>query len=329
MPTDPFPIPTQPQPPRFRLPRRLKLAVKLTFCLGLCALATVGCKLVDLGSHRLISPRRYDLGQDLQQVVKSPASWGLKIQAFETKTSDGLTLPGYLVTKASAPRITSIKTLFLLHGVNSRKEHMLWQCRDFTAAGYQCVIYDSRGHGEAKPGFVTFGKQEIKDFSQVILAAKKAAGGKLGPIGVFGHSMGGAVALQSLPDHPEIKAVATAGTFADLHNVIVHQAGRHYHGALRPLLAAMRWRVEHLAGFDPDKIRPVDAVSKVQTPIFIIHGKDDTVVPVSHAHRLYTACGQHRAIQKIIPAAAHGNVMSKGGNELKQEVIRFFDKYVR
>jgi alpha-beta hydrolase superfamily lysophospholipase len=206
---------------------------------------------------------------------------------------------------------------------------MLGICRWLVAAGFQCVVHDSRGHGEAAANYATFGAREVADLGAVLKTARAAAGGRFEPIGIYGYSMGGAIALQSLPDHPEIKAAVTAATFADLQNVLYHQAGMRYHGALKPLMPAVRWSVESKAGFDPFEIRPVEAVKKAQTPLMLIHGEHDTVVPVAHSQRLAQACGKERCVCRMVNGAAHGNVISKGGETLMLEMVQFYMRHLR
>ncbi len=101
---------------------------------------------------------------------------------------------------------------------------------------------------------------------------KRQKGTRLGSVGLYGYSMGGAVALQSLPDLPEIKAAVTLAAFAELRGVMQHQSASQFHGVLRPLLPWLRHRVEQKANFDPFTISPLTAVTSTQTPIFSFMG---------------------------------------------------------
>lgn len=38
-----------------------------------------------------------------------------------------------------------------------------------------------------------------------------------------------------------------------------------------------------------DKFSNIDRISKVECPVFIVHGEDDNIIPVAHGKRLYAA----------------------------------------
>lgn len=121
--------------------------------------------------------------------------------------------------------------------------------------------------------------------------------------------MGAAVALQSLPELPRVKAAVLLAPFADLGQVMSHQASQHYHGAMKPLLPWIRSNVRSTAGFDPRRIRPVEAVKDTRARMLFIHGGNDRVIPPDHSARLLDACAAGQGQRILLPGLSHGAVM--------------------
>ena len=83
---------------------------------------------------------------------------------------------------------------------------------------------------------------------------------------LFGHSLGGAVALEMAARH-EVAGVATLGTFARLKD----QA---------PAIAR---------GILPDRYDNVAAIRRVSEPVLLLHGTEDDVVPIAAGEELAKA----------------------------------------
>ncbi len=270
--------------------------------------------------------------QGVRRLVVATAE-GLSLQAMLLEptpvagtTKRGLAVVAALKKQKLDPRPGVVRgTVVLLHGFNARKEHMLPFAERFCAAGFRCVLYDSRGHGDSGGRYATFGVRETGDLRRVIEAARPLAGpGGLGPLGLLGYSMGGAVAMQAQPDLPEVKALASVAAFADFRDVITNQATRRWQGFGTPLVPLVRKETRWKAGFDPWDVRPVEAVTRLTCPIFLAHGEADALVPVSHVHRLAAAAGARLQQVMLIPKGTHGDVFMTGGDALWGRLAVFF-----
>jgi alpha-beta hydrolase superfamily lysophospholipase len=282
----------------------------------------------------------------MNAITVQPQKSGFRIQRFKVETADHLTLQAMVVEPTSASGSTArgqviVKalkkqglarapghirgTLVLLHGYNARKEHMLTFAERFCAAGFRCVLYDSRGHGDSGGEYATFGTHERDDLHRVLEAARPLAGqAGFGPLGLMGYSMGGAVALQAQPGLPEVKALATVSTFADFRDVIQAQAGKQWHGLGRPLLPLIRQETRLKAGFDPWDIRPMEAAQNLTCPLFLAQGSDDALVPGNQIHLLAAAAGPQLRQAKVIPGGTHGSIFIAGGDSLWTDLVLFF-----
>ena len=315
---------------------------------GLVAVAGGAGWLTDQGVKRLVVPRQYVAEPWMEEITRRPEGSGFQLKKFTVPTADGLSLEAMVVTPTAAagttkrgqvvtaalkkaglparPGKTGIRgTVILLHGFNARKEHMLPFAERLCAAGFRCVLYDSRGHGDSGGEYATFGARETEDLRRVIEAARPLAGPSgFGPLGMLGYSMGGAVALQGQSKLPEVHALATVSTFADFREVITHQVAKKWQGLGQSLLPLVRGETRWIAGFDPWDIRPVEAARHLTCPLFLAHGDQDALIPVSHVHRLATAAGPQVKTVMVIPGGTHGGVFTAGGDDLWGQLVVFF-----
>lgn len=299
-----------------------------------------------ISSSFLLTPNRQALEPRHQAMLAQPAEYGLSLEPFRVKTEDGIGLAAVLVTRADHPgkaeksrRMASLLgvsfdgpakkprgTVFLLHGRSGKKEDMLAIAERFVAAGYRCLVYDARCHGESDGENCTFGHAEKGDFRAVLdqtLALLGDRGENPGQLCAVGISLGASVLLQSLPDEPRLSAVVAVAPFATLPDVVNHSARRNIYRHIPLWLIAGTMRTGGFrAGFDPFQVSPLRGVEQTTRPIFFVHGELDEVIPVEHTRRLHAAAAGPKQL-RLIPDGTHGNVLAKGGDALYREMIEF------
>lgn len=298
-----------------------------------------------ISSSFLITPKHRDLEPRHREVIERPAEFGLQLEPFRVDANDGIELAALLATPASIPgkaektrrmaKLLGIEpesppalagTVFLLHGRSGLKEDMLAVAERFVAAGYRCVVYDARCHGESGGECCTFGQAETGDFRSVLdrtLHLLQQRGEKPGQLCAVGISLGASVLLQSLPDEPRLSAIVAVAPFATLPEVVNHSARRNIHSHIPLwLIAGTMHTSGYRAGFDPFRISPLLATGRTTCPIFFVHGALDEVIPVDHTRRLHAAATGPKKL-RIIPNGNHGNVLARGGDALYREMIEF------
>jgi dipeptidyl aminopeptidase/acylaminoacyl peptidase len=204
-----------------------------------------------------------------------------------TFDSDGHRLLGTLyLARGSAPK----PTVLLLHGCPG-----LQQNADLAVAlrdrGWNSLVFHYRGcWGSA-------GDYDLRTIPRDVTAAVDHMQGGWYPsvdparLAVVGHSLGGWAAILAAAADPRLRAVAVLGAAVDLGALdlgasqIEHELTRFL--ATNPA-EFIRQRDEVAAHLDP-----VDAVPSISPrPLFIVHGTDDSWVPVEHARRLHAHAGQ-------------------------------------
>lgn len=249
----------------------------------------------------LTVPRRaVDTGHFERETATSP-------RRFEVVAKDEVVISALELDPS--PGVAKRGTAYLFHGFGNHKEPMLPVAKRLADKGFRCIAWDSRGHGQSGGERASYGMREVDDALRVIKEARKRDKRPRGEEVVWGYSMGAAVALQSLPELPRVKAAVLLAPFADLGQVLSHQASQHYHGAMKPLLPWVRSNIRSTAGFDPRKIKPVDAVKDTRARLLFIHGGNDRVIPPDHSMRLLEACDAGQGQRILLPGLSHGAVM--------------------
>ncbi len=328
------------------LPKRR--AWRVLFLVGLILpvpAGVMGSRLIDQAADRLTTARRYELGTDMKRIVATPGAEGLALEKFTFTTADGLTLRAMIVeadttssgeaalekSRASLrthlPSLEAMPsgqyrgTILMMHGINSREEHMLWHARWLVAAGFRCMAWDSRGHGESEGTTVTFGKHEVNDAARALAALH--ARREPGPVLAYGHSMGAAILLQWLATAPPVKGAVAVAPFARLSDIMNAQADHVAGGLLKFMIPLVRREVKQRAGFDPAEISPQGRVGDITCPVFFIHGEQDQVIPVAQSAALRDACRVPGSRRTVTPGG-HGDALSAGGTALQAEVVKFY-----
>jgi uncharacterized protein len=323
------------------------MLISLLVALG-CGLL-VAVALIWWGSHHFTAPNRRPLESRHREILDHPVKFGLKIVPDTFATEDGHTLTGLFVEKASSvpsdgaektrrmtarlaaagiePTTRTRGTVIFLHGRGGIKEDLLAVCERWVAADFRCVVYDARAHGQSGGEACTFGAKEVEDLRRVIDATNtrlEANHETMGPLVVWGMSLGAAVAIQTLPEEPRIAAAIAVAPFANLEEVVIRASRRMIQQSLPESVVrlAMRWGGGR-AGFDPFFIQPVAAASRTMTPLMLVHGSQDGVIPVEHSQRLYEASTARTKILRVVPTGTHGSVLLEGGDELYADMILF------
>lgn len=137
---------------------------------------------------------------------QTPADFGAAYEMISLTTQDGLKLSGWYVpapADASGESLQSV--IILVHSYYADRRQTLPVAEMLYRGGYGLLMYDQRASGESQGGVRSLGWRDIPDLNQ---AAEwlLARNGNF-KIGVYGCSMGGAIALAGSANAPGIRAV--------------------------------------------------------------------------------------------------------------------------
>lgn len=231
-----------------------------------------------------------------------PEQYGLAYEKVSFRSADGLKLSGWFVPSPQGKD----KTLLVCHGWGDNKGEILEQTAFLNLAeGFNLLYFDFRGHGESEGDEVTLGKQELKDFDAAMEYLKDSKPRCAENLGVFGLSMGAAVAAMALASHPEVKAAVLESPFADFHEVGRRWAWHNFRVPHFPVILMVMLMAKLRSGHrDIDAYSPEAFLPKAKAPVFIIAAERDGIMPPEDVRRLF-ALARGPKEYWMVPGAAH------------------------
>jgi len=266
-------------------------AVSEVVLVSLAACVTWGV----LGSARVTRQVRF-------QSPLTPSDVNLPWEGVKLTASDGTALESWLIPHADPQGI-----LILLHGFGACRADLLDLAQSLHAQGsYHLFMMDLRGHGVSGGSSITFGKKEVLDVETALKHCSTDPKLKDLPIGIFGLSMGGAIALLAAAQFPQIRAVVTDSAYAHLDEAILQNHALLYRLPRMPFGQVVLWGSELRLGCRLQQLSPIGVVEKIAPrPLLLIHGKADAGIPPRHAESLFQAAQEPKQIY-LVDGAEHG-----------------------
>ncbi|MFA6456994.1 MAG: alpha/beta hydrolase [Bacteroidota bacterium] len=289
----------------------------------LAFLLTCSALVFVIGPVMLLNPRRR--GEHFYQgrgLPTSPAQLNMAFEDFRFAAADGESLLSAWFIAAEKP----IGTIIYLHGVADNKMSDLLLAKVFHDNHFNVLIYDSRAHGESTGRHCTYGYHEKYDVQKAIDEIRKIGVEKkivVGNIGVFGTSMGAAIALQAAVIEPRIRAIVSEASFATLRQITVDYQKRLMRLPWHFLRNIAMKRSEAIAGFKHREVSPLSAVSKIHVPIFFIHGIEDRFIKYQYTQELFVAANEPKELW-FVAGANHSDIHQIGKKEYEERIVKFF-----
>ena len=108
------------------------------------------------------------------------------------------------------------------------------------------------------------------------------------PVGIWGNSLGGAIAIQALEFDERIKFGIIESTFTELNQIVFDYKKRILKGiGLKFLSDYALKKAGEIANFKPFKVQPIESVKNIEQPIFIAHGDADENISSKYGQQLF------------------------------------------
>jgi len=264
---------------------------------------------------------------EMSKLANFPEQFGLPYERVQFQTRDGLTLKGWWIP---SPDPQEKRTLIMCHGWGDNKGELLRETHFLHhSGGFNMLFFDTRSHGDSEGEITTIGYFETIDFDAALRFLKEHKREHVERLGVFGFSMGAAVAAMSMPDHPEIKAGVLESPFTEYRRVVRQYAWTNLRVPYFPLvmitLLFLRWRV---GTSKVDTYSPARFIGGIAPrPLFIIGGSEDSLMPEWDVRELFGLAKDPKTLW-IIPGARHGQCHELGGLEYETRVAGFFARHL-
>lgn len=201
-------------------------------------------------------------------------------------TSDGIRLS----ERRWPARQLASPTVVLVHGFTGSKDHpdVVAVARALVDAGYGVLSYDARGHHDSD-GLCTLGEFEELDVAAAVAEARSLSE----HVVTVGASMGGIAVLRHARTDPTLDGVVTVSTPAEwklprnvqgLFSMAISQTG------VGRWWAARRLGVRLDSGWNHPP-PPVAVAAEIRSPLAVVHGTADRIVPASEARQLAGRAG--------------------------------------
>jgi pimeloyl-ACP methyl ester carboxylesterase len=230
---------------------------------------------------------------------KAPSSMGIDFEEVCFPTAGGKTLYGWWISCGAS----GAPVVILVHGWGRNVQRMLPYVKMLHPAGFDLLAFDARHHGSSDEDDYA----SMPKFAEDILAGVDWVERRCGTevhIGVLGLSVGGSAAILASSRDERITAVATVGAFADPRDPRA-TLGRFWWILGPGLPLAFRF-VEWRMGLRFKSFAPQNVIGRSRCPFLLIHGSEDTVIPLRHARRLAAAAGASARLW-IIPGRNHSD----------------------
>ncbi|MEM6804052.1 MAG: alpha/beta fold hydrolase [Bacteroidota bacterium] len=214
--------------------------------------------------------------------------------------------------------------LIFLHGIGSCKEHQYNMASAFAAKGFLSLAYDARAHGESEGLYCHFGATEKFDVLKLAENMRKKLG-KEKAIGLIGHSMGAAVALQSLALTDELSFGVILSPFSNLEDIVLDRMELYSYLRWKPYADYVLNNAGKIGGFDPLSVNPAELASSIEQPIFLAHGSEDKQIKAWHGEKVFKALASEIKEFHLVEGAGHNNLFDKGGPEFSEKIASFVE----
>jgi uncharacterized protein len=230
--------------------------------------------------------------------VPEPAALGLvTAELVSFQTEDGLTLEGWFVPARGA---ATGHTVIVFNGNAGHRGHRADLAAQLAARGLAVFLFDYRGYG-GNPGLPTE-KGLARDARAALGAAGRQYGVDVTRIVFFGESLGAAIALQLALEFPPA-ALILRSPFTSLADI----GQQHY--PFLPVRLMLR-----------DRYPSIDRISRITSPLLVIAGDADRVVPVTDSQELVDAAPEPKRMV-VIPGADHNDDALNSGAVLMRAVV--------
>jgi len=283
----------------------------------------------------------------IEQTLPQGSNYDRYIASYK---SDGLKIYALLTVPRGEKPATGWPVIIFNHGYIPPEQYRTTEkyiayTDAFSRNGYIVFKSDYRGNGnsEGKPEGAYYSPAYTIDVLNALSSIKKYKDADPNRIGMWGHSMGGAITLRSMVVSKDIKVgeiwAGVVASYEDLAN--------NWHRpniSPRPFVPSQREQtsgrpgrqqlVDKYGSFESNpqfwqSISPISFVNDISAPIQIQHGTADEEVPLLFSQKLDEALKNAGKTVEFFTYEGDNHNLSNNLNIALQRSVEFFDKYLK
>jgi fermentation-respiration switch protein FrsA (DUF1100 family) len=223
-----------------------------------------------------------------------PSQVALKQEEVEFENEEGTRIHAWWF---QAKTKVSKGTIVFFHGNAENLTTHFLNLSWLPEQGYSYLIFDYPGYGvsEGKP---TPKSTVLTGYAAIRWVHKNKDSG---PLIIYGQSLGGAIAFRSMLDIKDeipMKAIILDSTFLSYRSLAREKAKESW----------VTWLLQPIAWLAmTDEYAPKDIGRRAPTPLLVIHGEKDRVIPLKFGEEIFRNSPEPKIIWKI-PNGTHGDV---------------------
>ena len=194
--------------------------------------------------------------------------------------------------------------LLYLHGARWNVEGSAPRIRRMQQLGFSVLAIDYRGFGKSSPDLPS----EAMAYEDVRAAWDWLAAKYPGqPRYIFGHSLGGAMAIELASRVDDEAGTIVEGTFTSMADV----------------LASMKWGWLPLGPLLTQHFESIDKVGRLGSPLLVVHGASDSLILPALGRKLYEAAPGPKAFV-LVEGGSHHNTNDLGQAQYRVALASLF-----
>lgn len=250
-----------------------------------------------------------------------PATFGLRPEEVYFKSRDGTPLHGWFFPVAEG--LEERGTVIQFHGnaenITSHFLSLVW----ITKKGYSLITFDYRGYGKSggSPTQAGLNDDALAALEYAADLKKENITGSKGKkkLIAYGQSIGGAIllrALHDLKDKSSVDVVVIESSFSSYQEIVREKFS----------LSCITWPLQPVASLlISDEYAPEKVISTLSpTPLLVIHGDNDFIIPVHHGRRIYDLAGEPKWFWQV-KGGKHINAMFHENGIYRTKLLEFFE----
>lgn len=253
------------------------------------------------------------------QIKIGPPPANLNAQTVSMRDSQHRKIAGWYV-----PGKPGKGSILLIHGLHSNRTQMIGRAIFLHTLGYSVLMIDLQAHGESDGSRISFGYRESRGVAAALKYLRQR--NSHDPIGVIGESLGAASYVLSNAK-PAPNAVVLESMYPTITDAVDDRLRRRF-GSLGPLLAPLLLdQLKLWLGINASQLRPIDHMSSLGSPVFIIAGTRDQRTTVAETRRIFAAARPPKSLW-LVKGARHVNMYKFTPVKYRKKITAFFSKYM-
>ncbi|MCZ8091873.1 MAG: alpha/beta fold hydrolase [Acidovorax sp.] len=240
----------------------------------------------------------------------SDRSWG---GAQSTEDMQDVWIEFQSATTGKAERLHSLwmpqprsnaPVLLYLHGARWNVAGSSGRIRRMHELGFSVLAIDYRGFGKSSAGLPSevTAAEDARAAWQWLAQQHPDA-----PRYIFGHSLGGAIAIELARSVDDERGTLVEGTFTSISDVV----------------STFRWGWLPVSPLITQRFESVRKVADIGSPLLVVHGSEDTLIQPALGRKLFEAAQEPKQFI-LVEGGSHHNTNAVGQGQYRQALASLF-----